>query len=325
MTFLANLARRGREHPALVRPRVLALFEPTSDAPYEALDEREERVTARPAAPAIERRGASAQPPAHVARQAARPRQADDADSDSSRSRPAREPAASRAVVAPRAARPRPPARPSVAAPSTSGGEALSLRSAPPVAGQAAPARALPSPANSPATADAPARTPADVHLDAEEVRVPAAEHAPAVAAPSPPATVDNLGPAHTQASPRSPASLLAQTPPSPARGSRAAPDDSAQLVAGQPLVVRALPAPATPPRRLAAAPPGLPRAASAAPPPQLAPPPDVAEPPAVHVTIGRIEVRATTSAAPPRMTREQAPPQMSLQEHLRERAGGGR
>jgi hypothetical protein len=42
-------------------------------------------------------------------------------------------------------------------------------------------------------------------------------------------------------------------------------------------------------------------------------------------VTIGRIEVRATTSAAPPRMVRQQVPQPMSLEEHLRERAGGGR
>jgi hypothetical protein len=50
--------------------------------------------------------------------------------------------------------------------------------------------------------------------------------------------------------------------------------------------------------------------------------------PPAVHVTIGRIEVRATP-AAPPATPRPQAqapvPAPMSLEEHLRQRTGGRR
>jgi len=46
-------------------------------------------------------------------------------------------------------------------------------------------------------------------------------------------------------------------------------------------------------------------------------------EPPAIHVTIGRIEIRATSAAAPVREQHRQ-PSVMSLDEYLKQRAGGG-
>ena len=51
---------------------------------------------------------------------------------------------------------------------------------------------------------------------------------------------------------------------------------------------------------------------------------PPAAPPPTIHVTIGRIEVRATPPAAPPRKTTAQ-PPVMSLEDYMRQRAEGGR
>ncbi len=47
------------------------------------------------------------------------------------------------------------------------------------------------------------------------------------------------------------------------------------------------------------------------------------ATPPTIHVTIGRIEVRATTSAAPARQP--QSRPRLSLDEYLRQRNGGAK
>lgn len=44
---------------------------------------------------------------------------------------------------------------------------------------------------------------------------------------------------------------------------------------------------------------------------------------PTIHVTIGRVEVRAAPPAAPPPKARRSEPPVMSLDEYLRKRAGG--
>ena len=46
--------------------------------------------------------------------------------------------------------------------------------------------------------------------------------------------------------------------------------------------------------------------------------------PPPIQVTIGRIEIRANTLAAPPRDTRPAAP-RLSLEDYLRSRSGGGK
>ncbi len=45
-------------------------------------------------------------------------------------------------------------------------------------------------------------------------------------------------------------------------------------------------------------------------------------EPPAIHVTIGRVEVRAITAPAPPRSPAPPAPPKISLDEYLKQRNG---
>jgi hypothetical protein len=45
---------------------------------------------------------------------------------------------------------------------------------------------------------------------------------------------------------------------------------------------------------------------------------------PAIHVTIGRIEIRATTPAAAPVRRQPRQPSVMSLDEYLKQRAGGG-
>lgn len=67
---------------------------------------------------------------------------------------------------------------------------------------------------------------------------------------------------------------------------------------------------------------------------PSLRPAPSVARPaavsmqptppPTIQVTIGRVEIRATQQASPPRPARS-ATPRLSLEEYLRSRSGGGR
>jgi hypothetical protein len=52
--------------------------------------------------------------------------------------------------------------------------------------------------------------------------------------------------------------------------------------------------------------------------------PAPAAVPAAINVTIGRIEIRATPAMSPPRRSAARAGPQLSLEDYLRSRNGGG-
>lgn len=324
MSFLANLARRGREHPAVVRPRVLALFEPGSHGPRE---EREERLTAPPGEAPPPRRRAT------VDGTGARVRSRPSASSDQKTAGGALPPrlrsaAAARGAtpVSPEAQtqpQPPPPASPAPT-PSKSRDPSRSAAGPARAAQPEAPASGSRRPRPSAAPAAGPAGPEATSSVIDDEVRLQVAERA----APSPErASTPDVQPAaapEDEAQAHVPAGV-GHEPPAPPDPS---PPGPALLGAGRPVVVRtvATTAPQPPP---GAAPPA--HAASERGAPRFPPAVralDVIEAPtavpAVHVTIGRIEVRASTLAAP-RISRPPEPPAMSLEEHLRERAGGSR
>ena len=86
------------------------------------------------------------------------------------------------------------------------------------------------------------------------------------------------------------------------------------------PAAVLPRPVPDSPPRPIESAAVIEPRRTAQAS-PRSAPP---SEPPAIHVTIGRIEIRATSPAAAPVRRQHRQPSVMSLDEYLKQCAGGG-
>lgn len=333
MTFLANLVRRGRDHPALVRPRVLALYEPPG-AGRERVEEHDEGLTRAPVGPSPAQAPTSDTPARRPDDAPRAPTAAPAADAPAPDPAPAgafgetqpprrgappagsaetwRE-AAHRSLSHPaQGTAPEPPARAPgrarepgqrAVAPADDGGApaAVDVRDRPPV-GAAAPAddsRAHPL-------------------LDADE---PGAE-APA-AQPSTAAVAELVVRPLAAGAARS-ALLVVQAPASTARPFE--PSDAARQPASRrPLRIPTSAATTPPARRPSAA--AMPLTPSR--PPSVGRPAeralsDDAPASAVHVTIGRIEVRAAIVPAP-RIARQQTAEPMSLEEHLRERAGARR
>ncbi len=366
MSFLANLARRGRDHPALVRPRVQALFEPSASDELDDLEVVDESWQ-----PATTRRGQRVAEPPHrpdtvggaPARAAGGPRSApplelrapagdgDDLDPapgaasipiaaadapDGASQQPAREGARS-------ARSPSPPAvRASLAGPTAAGAlqrfpetpgnsAGTAARGADPPDTPQAPGAAtgaLLAAASGTLLGSATRRATPTGELDAPGATAP--EHRGALAAPEPaPRAGATRLPAAPHPAPPAPTSALL-VHPEPARPGSIPERDVSELDRDPAAPHPAAPAadPTTGPRRRAAATrlnlreralPG--RTAPSAPGHATG---DAAAAPAVHVTIGRIEVRATT-AAPARVTPAPVAEPMSLDEHLRQRAGGRR